>query len=68
MKNKTILITGGTGFLGKNLVRKLQQMDNRVIATGYSEAGIKGFERKHYQREAASCTRCPPPLMRTMRN
>tara|TARA_R110000824_G_scaffold4503_2_gene21765 strand:+ start:9139 stop:9978 length:840 start_codon:yes stop_codon:yes gene_type:complete len=47
MKNKTILITGGTGFLGKNLVRKLQQMDNRVIATGYSEAGIKGFERKH---------------------
>ncbi len=43
---KTILITGGTGFLGKSLVYSLINQGHNVVVTGYSESGIKGFERE----------------------
>jgi len=33
-KNKSVLITGGTGFLGKNLTPLLRQAGARVVATG----------------------------------
>ena len=36
MKNKTILITGGTGSLGKALIKQLKQ-SNRIIVYSRDE-------------------------------
>lgn len=36
MKNSNILVTGGTGFLGTNIVRKLSYTNNNVFATCHS--------------------------------
>jgi FlaA1/EpsC-like NDP-sugar epimerase len=45
MKNKKVLVTGATGFLGKSLVSNLLNCGADVIGTGYSESNIKKFER-----------------------
>ena len=42
----TVLVTGATGFLGKRLVSHLVELGYEVIGTGFSEAGIKKFERE----------------------
>jgi len=43
MKKKSILVTGGTGFIGTNLVKKLLSLGNKVIAVDcfYSSARNK---------------------------
>ncbi len=43
---KTILITGGTGFLGRSLVSNLIENNYKVVVIGHSENGIKNFERQ----------------------
>ena len=45
MKN-TILVTGATGFLGRRIVPYLKRCGYNVVGTGFSEAGIKKFERE----------------------
>ncbi len=45
-KVKTVLITGATGFLGKNLISAFLKKDYFVIGTGHSENNIKECERK----------------------
>jgi UDP-N-acetylglucosamine 4,6-dehydratase len=45
MNNKTVLVTGATGFLGRSLVHNLLIAGANVIGTGYSEGNIKKFER-----------------------
>ena len=37
LKNKQILVTGGNGFLGKNLVRKLGEFDVKNVFAPSSE-------------------------------
>ena len=44
--NRTILITGGTSGLGKELVKKFLNMDYLVVATGRQSFEIKGFDDK----------------------
>jgi UDP-N-acetylglucosamine 4,6-dehydratase len=46
MKKETVLVTGATGFLGKHLVRHLLKSGYDVVGTGFSERGIKRFERE----------------------
>ena len=46
MTKGTVLVTGATGFLGKRLVSYLEELGHEVIGTGFSEAGIKKFERE----------------------
>jgi len=45
MSGKTVLITGATGFLGRKLVNIFINRGYNIVATGYSETGIKEFER-----------------------
>ena len=45
MKNKTILITGGTGSLGKALIKRLKQ-DNKIIVYSRDE-GKQALEFGH---------------------
>jgi FlaA1/EpsC-like NDP-sugar epimerase len=45
MKNKTVLVTGASGFLGRALVHNLLAMEANVVGTGFSESNIKKFER-----------------------
>jgi UDP-N-acetylglucosamine 4,6-dehydratase len=46
MKKGTVLVTGATGFLGKRLVSHLVALGHEVVGTGFSETGIKKFERE----------------------
>lgn len=39
-----ILVTGATGFLGKNLVESLVSNGDNVVGTGHSELSIRNFE------------------------
>jgi CDP-paratose synthetase len=41
MTNKTILITGGTGFLGANLINKLSQTTNNLIILKRSTSDLR---------------------------
>jgi len=45
MTKQTVLITGATGFLGRTLAVSCLKKGYKVIGTGYSESGIKNFER-----------------------
>jgi len=47
VKNKNILITGGTGFLGKNMVPLLEKMGAKVTATG------RNYDLSVYDRAVA---------------
>src|SRR3989344_1955064 len=44
MKRKKCLITGGTGFVGYNLVKELQKQDYEVVITGKSGENYKEIE------------------------
>jgi UDP-N-acetylglucosamine 4,6-dehydratase len=46
MTKGTVLVTGATGFLGKRLISHLLESGYEVIGTGFSETGIKKFERE----------------------
>ena len=41
MKNKTVLVTGGAGFIGSNLVKKLLSENNDVIVIDDLSSGFK---------------------------
>ena len=43
--NKTILLTGATGFLGKYVIIELEKRDYKIIAIGRNEK--KGKEREN---------------------
>lgn len=47
MKRQILLITGGTGKLGRLLVRHFLEKGHVVIATGRSEDSIRLLEREH---------------------
>lgn len=40
MKNKTVLVLGGTGYLGAKIVRKLVENNNKVIITKRNKSNI----------------------------
>lgn len=45
-----ILITGGTGFIGSNIVKELMKEDHNIIITGHdAENRIKDFKGKYLQ-------------------
>ena len=40
IKNKVIVVTGGNGLLGKQMVSSFRNQGALVIATGYAQVGI----------------------------
>lgn len=40
LKNKRILITGGTGYLGKNLVSSLQDLGSDIFIIDQKKLGL----------------------------
>lgn len=42
-----ILITGVTGFLGRNLSKTLHSKGHVIVGTAHSESGVKSFEISH---------------------
>ena len=50
MKTKTVLVTGSEGFIGKNLITRLQELDSVVIKSFDKEDNIEIL--KKYLREA----------------
>ena len=50
MKNKTVLVTGSEGFIGKNLIVRLQELDNVVIKSFDKEDNIDTL--KKYLKES----------------
>ena len=50
MKTKTVLVTGSEGFIGKNLITRLQELDNTIIKSFDKDDNIETF--KKYLREA----------------
>lgn len=47
MKNKTILITGGTGSLGKGLIKRLLKNQNKIIVYSRDEAKQANLLRRY---------------------
>ena len=45
-KNKVILITGATGGIGNSLVKKFNNLDATVIATGTNEEKLINLKKK----------------------
>ena len=45
MKTKTVLVTGSEGFIGKNLITRLQELDNIVIKAFDKEDDIDTFKK-----------------------
>ena len=41
LKNKKVLITGATGGIGYNLVKKFVGLGSKIIATGTKETKLK---------------------------
>jgi UDP-2-acetamido-2,6-beta-L-arabino-hexul-4-ose reductase len=50
MKNKTVLVTGSEGFIGENLIVRLQELDKVTIKAFDKKDNIDTF--KKYLREA----------------
>jgi dTDP-glucose 4,6-dehydratase len=53
MEQKSILVTGGTGFIGTNLVRELRSRGNQVVAADLLNCEHEGFIRadvKNYRQ------------------
>lgn len=46
MTNKTILITGVTGFLGSNILRKLSQTNNKIIILKRSTSDLSNIQNQ----------------------
>ncbi|MBE3114413.1 MAG: SDR family oxidoreductase [Actinobacteria bacterium] len=44
MKNKTVVITGGAGFIGSNLVRKLSPNNHVIVIDDLSTGNIKNIQ------------------------
>ncbi len=45
LKNKKILITGATGGIGNNLVKKLYELGGNIIATGTNEEKLNNLKK-----------------------
>ena len=54
LKNKKILITGATGGIGNSLVKKFNDLELKIVATGTNEQKLeklkKNFENIHTEK------------------
>ena len=55
ISNKTVLVTGGAGFIGSNLIKLLMQHNNRVICIdNYSTGSMSNIKRYVVDRPCSS--------------
>jgi len=46
LENKKILITGATGGIGNSLIKKFNDLDSTILATGTNEAKLENLKKK----------------------
>ncbi len=50
MKNKKVAVTGGLGFIGSHLVKRLNENNDVIIVDNQSSGNIKNIEDLDFSR------------------